>query len=444
MNIVRVNPAMEKYFSDGTLVGRKCYKVYHYRDTVCPPCPVEHTLKTGEDNLVIRKSKAGGENGSVIELYSYPLINRNTGKLEGVIEYVRDVTERQRAAEALAEKHRELEETAQELEQSRNMLQFILESIPVRVFWKDRDLRYLGCNTQFACDAGFQEPRELLGRDDFAMGWREHADLYRADDLEVMESRRAKVNIIEPLTNPEGKTWLKTSKVPLSGPDGEIFGVLGVYEDITELKAKEDQLRASLQEKEVMLKEIHHRVKNNMQMISTLFDLQLRYAGDQDPPTLFRDCQNRIRSMALIHESLYHTDTLSSINFRQYLQKLVNRLLTSFGSSVQGIKATVTGAELHLGINQAVPAGLVASELIMNCLKHAFPGQRAGSIEITVGMNNGHRQVEIRDDGIGLGRDFSPENFNSFGWLMISNLMKQLEGTINVVSEGGTTCRMIF
>ena len=277
------------------------------------------------------------------------------------------------------------------------------------------------------------------------MDWKEQADLYRVDDRQVMESYTPKVNIVEPQTTPAGATiWLNTSKVPLSGPDGEVFGVLGVYEDITELKEKEDQLRASLQEKEVMLKEIHHRVKNNMQMISTLFDLQLRYAGDQDPPTLFRDCQNRIRSMALIHESLYHTDTLSSINFRQYLQKLVNRLLTSFGSSVQGIKATVTGAELHLGINQAVPAGLVASELIMNCLKHAFPGQRAGSIEITVGMSDGRRQVEIRDDGIGLGRDFTPENFNSFGWLMISNLMKQLEGTINVVSDGGTTCRMIF
>ena len=445
MNIVRVNPAVEKYFSDLPLVGQKCYKVYHYRDTVCSVCPVEHTLKTGEENLVIRQSDAGGDNASVIELYSYPLINRNTGKLEGAIEYVRDVTERHRAAAALAEKHRELEETAQELEQSRNMLQLILESIPVRVFWKDLDLRYLGCNTQFARDAGFQNPGELVGLDDFAMDWKEQADLYRVDDRQVIESYRPRVNIVEPQTTPAGATiWLNTSKVPLSGPNGEVFGVLGVYEDITELKEKENQLRASLQEKEVMLKEIHHRVKNNMQMISTLFDLQLRYAGDQDPPTLFRDCQNRIRSMALIHESLYHTDTLSSINFRQYLQKLVNRLLTSFGSSVQGIKAQVAGDEMHLGINQAVPAGLVASELIMNCLKHAFPGQRAGSIEITLTMNNGHRQVEIRDDGIGLGQDFTPEKFNSFGWLMISNLMKQLEGTINVVSDGGTTRRMLF
>ena len=367
------------------------------------------------------------------------------GSVGGLIGVELDITERKQAAEALTEKHRELEETAQELEQSRNMLQLILESIPVRVFWKDRELRYLGCNTQFASDAGFHDPRELIGRDDFTMGWREQADLYREDDRQIMESQRPKINIVEPQTTPAGATiWLNTSKVPLSGPDGEVFGILGVYEDVTGLKEKEDQLRASLQEKEVMLKEIHHRVKNNMQMISTLFDLQLRYAGDQDPPTLFRDCQNRIRSMALIHESLYHTDTLSSINFRQYLQKLVNRLLTSFGSSVQGIKAKVAGDEMHLGINQAVPAGLVASELIMNCLKHAFPGQRAGSIEITLGMNNGHRQVEIRDDGIGLGQDFSPEKFNSFGWLMISNLMKQLEGTINVVSDGGTICRMLF
>ena len=393
-----------------------------------------------------KRPGAPTQGGSVIEysLYAAPEYDED-GRVIGNIAVLVDISERKLAEEALTEKHRELEETAQELEQSRNMLQLILESIPVRVFWKDRDLRFLGCNTQFARDAGFHEPRELVGRDDFAMGWREHADLYRMDDLEVMESHLSKVNIVEPQTTPDGATiWLNTSKVPLSGPDGEVFGVLGVYEDITGLKEKEDQLRASLQEKEVMLKEIHHRVKNNMQMISTLFDLQLRYAGDQDPPTLFRDCQNRIRSMALIHESLYHTDTLSSINFRQYLQKLVNRLLTSFGSSVRGIKATVTGAELHLGINQAVPAGLVASELIMNCLKHAFPGQRAGSIEITLGMNDGRRQVEIRDDGIGLGRDFSPENFNSFGWLMISNLMKQLEGTINVVSDGGTTCRMIF
>ncbi len=448
MNIIRVNPAMGKYARIQPLLGRKCHEVFQQRYEVCQDwdCPVAHTLKTGEAAQAVAKGKATeAEDTYFVEIYSYPLINRSTGEVRGAIEYVRDITERQRAEEALSRSHQELQEIARQLEQSRNMLQLVLESIPVRVFWKNRELRYLGCNTLFARDAGLHHPQELLGQDDFAMGWTEQASLYRADDLEVMESGCPKMNIVEPQTTPTGeKIWLKTSKVPLPGSDGQVFGVLGIYEDITELKEKADQLRDSLREKEVMLMEIHHRVKNNMQMISTLFDLQLKYGEPQDPPTLFRDCQNRIRSMALVHESLYHTDTLASINFRQYLEKLVNRLLVSFGSSVQGIRATVVGAELHLDINQAVPAGLVASEIIVNCLKHAFSDQQTGEIQISLGMDDGHRVIEIKDNGVGLDREFSLENPTTFGWLMITNLMKQLEGTITVTSEGGTICRMIF
>ena len=156
----------------------------------------------------------------------------------------REIQERQRAEEALSKNHQELQETTQRLEQSMNMLQLIIESIPVRVFWKDCDLRYLGCNTLFARDAGFNHPQQLLGKDDFVMGWRDQADLYRADDCKVMESRRSKLNIIEPQTTPTGgKIWLNTSKVPLQKPNGEVFGVLGVYEDITAHKQSEEAIR---------------------------------------------------------------------------------------------------------------------------------------------------------------------------------------------------------
>ena len=163
-----------------------------------------------------------------------------------MLSIARDITERKAAEEALSKNYRELQETAQHLEQSRNMLQLIIESVPVRVFWKDGDLRYMGCNTLLARDAGFSHPQQLLGKDDFAMGWREQADLYRIDDRQVMESRRPKMNIVEPQTTPAGaKIWLSTSKVPLQMPNGEVFGVLGVYEDITDRKLAEEALRQS-------------------------------------------------------------------------------------------------------------------------------------------------------------------------------------------------------
>ena len=183
--------------------------------------------------------------GRVTEvIYNASPYTNEAGEVQGVFAAARDITERQRAEEALSRHHQELQETAQRLEQSVHLLQLIIESIPARVFWKDNDLRYLGCNTQFARDAGLEHPQQLLGKDDFAMGWKDQADLYRADDRQVMESRRPKLNIIEPQTTPDGaQIWLNTSKVPLQHPDGEVFGVLGVYPDVTEHKRAEAEIK---------------------------------------------------------------------------------------------------------------------------------------------------------------------------------------------------------
>ncbi|MEO6754942.1 MAG: PAS domain S-box protein, partial [Chthoniobacteraceae bacterium] len=153
-----------------------------------------------------------------------------------------------------------LQKTVQELEQSRSMLQLVIEAIPVRVFWKDRDLRYLGCNQLFAQDAGFRHPQEVSGSDDFAMSWKQQAEAYRADDRQVIAGGVSRLNIVESQTTPDGATiWLNTSKVPLHRANGELLGVLGVYEDITERKRAEvarREVEAQLHAQEEKLRRI--------------------------------------------------------------------------------------------------------------------------------------------------------------------------------------------
>ena len=143
-----------------------------------------------------------------------------------------DITERKRADAAL--------------HASRQLIEGILHTIPVRVFWKDKNLVYLGCNTTFARDAGFRGPEDVVGKDDYQMGWRDRADLYRSDDRQVIDSGRPELLIEEPLTTPAGETLtILTSKIPLRSPNGEIAGVLGTYLDITERKRAEENLRTS-------------------------------------------------------------------------------------------------------------------------------------------------------------------------------------------------------
>ena len=193
------------------------------------------------------------------------------GQLIGVLGISRDITERKRTEEELGlyrdhleelvrertgelartneQLTREIEErkkAEQRLQESQQMLQLVLDTIPVRVFWKNLGSNYLGCNRPFALDADLQSPEEIMGRNDFEMSWAEQAELYRSDDRLVMETGRPKLGYEEPLTTPDGgRIWLRTNKVPLRDADGRIKGVLGTYEDITESKRMEETLRAS-------------------------------------------------------------------------------------------------------------------------------------------------------------------------------------------------------
>jgi PAS domain S-box-containing protein/putative nucleotidyltransferase with HDIG domain len=232
--IVAWNPAAEAMFGYGAdeAIGKAVHDIIvPGRDREAARRGLEHFNATGEGPLVGRtlELEALRRDGSEFSI-ELSLSAMGLGGTWCGVGIARDITERKQAAE--------------DVRASRDLLRSVVENIPIRVFWKDAESRFLGCNSVFARDAGMSAPEDLLGKDDYQMGWREQAELYRADDKQVMDSDAPKLGIEEPQTAPDGRTiWLRTSKVPLHRPDGRILGVLGVYEDITESKQAEQTLR---------------------------------------------------------------------------------------------------------------------------------------------------------------------------------------------------------
>lgn len=211
-----------------------------------------------------------------------------------------------------------------------------------------------------------------------------------------------------------------------------------------EVMRSEHAVRASLKEKEVLLKEIHHRVKNNLQVISSLLNLQAHLA-DPGPREMFSETQNRVLSIALVHEKLYRSDYLSHVNFTEYLSALVDSLFYSYDGAARGIGRTLDVGSVQLPIDMAIPCGLIVNELVTNSLKHAFPSGRTGTLNVAL-QERGAAGVEllVRDDGIGLPKDLNPRQTRSLGLDLVFTFAEQLQATVEVHTEGGTAFRFRF
>ena len=215
------------------------------------------------------------------------------------------------------------------------------------------------------------------------------------------------------------------------------LGILYVCSDLTDHKQAEEARR-----KEVLLKEIHHRVKNNMQIISSLLSLQSRYITDDEYGEMFTESRNRIKSMALIHEKLYQSQDLENINVCEYITDLVNGLVRSY--SDQDITVRVEADDIYLGVNTAVPCGLIINELVSNALKHAFPDKK-GEIRVDLHENNGVITLVIADNGIGIPDTIDFKNTETLGLRLVTILTEdQLEGEINLIRGKGTEFCITF
>ncbi len=220
-------------------------------------------------------------------------------------------------------------------------------------------------------------------------------------------------------------------------------GYVCVAQDLTERKNMEERLRSSLDEKELLLREVHHRVKNNMQVISSLLAMQATTLDDPEVIDRFEQSQSRIRSMALIHEQLYRSNDLGAIDFRSYLEMLTSQLSQSFGGGRIQIRLDVE--DVNVDIDQSLACGLIVNELVTNACKHAYPGDASGEIRIDVKVNElGQRILVVSDDGVGISPGVDIETSQTLGMSLISTLVRQIGGQLTTTTDPGTTVRIEF
>jgi PAS domain S-box-containing protein len=256
----------------------------------------------------------------------------------------------------------------------------------------------------------------------------------------------SKKNIELKLNTESGEeVWVEIYMDPIKDPDTEeIKEVSCIGFEITDKKIINDQINQSLKEKETLLQEVHHRVKNNLQIISSLLNLQSSYVNDGESLEVLKESQNRIKSMSFIHESLYMSKNFSSVDIREYVKGLSSNLLYSYSLNPEQVDIIMDIDELTLNIDQAIPCGLIINELLSNTFKHAFPNGQKGELKISVKEKDGRMAILIADNGVGIPKDWKLEDNDSLGVQLVYTLTEQIDGDIEFSGERGTKYLITF
>jgi PAS domain S-box-containing protein len=370
-----------------------------------------------------------------------------------------------------------------QIRESENKYRTLLENLPQKIFFKDRDSVYVSCNRNFAQDLEIK-PEEITGKTDFDFFDRELAEKYRTDDRRIVDSGEAEDINEEYIRNGE-KQFIHTVKTPIKDEKGSVIGIIGIFWDVTKImstraelkkyrtsletmvqertdelikankqlqleilerKKMEERIRASLEERGVLLREIHHRVGNNLQVIYGLLDMHSDAAGDKEHAGIFKGCQDRIMSMSLVHKTLFKSRDLAHIDFRDYINKLVDRLFNNYGVDTERIAMTIHAGGISVGLETAIPLGLIITELVTNSIKHAFPDSNKGEIKIEIhSSGDNENEIIISDNGIGLPEDIDFRKAETLGFKTISAFEKSIAlGEYKLNRANGTEFRIKF
>lgn len=430
LNFTYVSPSVQK------LCGYTIEEVMNKRlDEIFTPESHKVIMKTFTEEMTGRQNEQVDPNQSIlleldhlcsdgstspVEIKVSPLRDHNKKPI-GMLGVTRDIVDRKKAEE---------------------QYQKLIENISIAIIVV-QDMRIKYINPKSIDITGYSI-EELKSRD--------FIEFIHPDDREVMFQRHMQrlngEKIAEDfhfrIIDKKGDTrWMEYSAMTIDW-EGKP-GILSFMSDITERKIAEEKIKLSLYEKDMLLKEIHHRVKNNMQVISSLLNIQSRHVSDEKDKELFRESQNRVRSMALIHEKLYQSGDLSRINFAKYLTSITKELFHSYHISSDLIELTADVTETRLGIDIAIPCALIINELVSNSLKYAFPDGRRGHIQIYFNQDNeGSYTLTVNDNGVGFPKNINFRKTESLGLQLVNTLTTQLNGKIELERKNGTRFTIRF
>lgn len=427
--IVKINPATSN------LLGYKEEELYQKK--------IGRIMEDGEKELVIEYENSSNHHSGVYNIEA--IFKTQDEKLVPILLSVSSliVTEDQPPGMLCIGSDLTLEEIKKALHESEELYRGLVKTNPDSIVKTDVKGNIIYVSPQTVHMHGYTSDDELIGKSGFelfAPQERERAYKNMKETLEVGFTSNLEYNLLKK----DGSLFIgELNTTLIRDMDQTPVAVMSTSRDITHHKDAEKKIKESLKEKEILLKEIHHRVKNNLQIISSLLSLQSMSVKDDETKALLKESQNRVKSMAMIHERLYQSQDLAHIDFGTYLISLVENLFSSY--VVKGsIKSHIEVENVIIDVNTAIPLGLIVNEIVSNSIKHAFPGDLDGMITIKMEDDRENYILTVGDNGVGFPENLDYQNTSSLGMQLINSLSNQINGNLELIINNGTIIKLIF